>query len=182
MRVLLLLIIAVGTTAFATAQTEIGSSDDTPSSTWSLLSLQRTWIPQRNGFPNWGFGAQGFTSIDKDRRYYIGFGILGSGIERRDAVALVFGPGVFILGDRNLGMFALLQGGLVISSRSGATGFNLFGDASMEFGAGAVSALGGCVQISSSLRLQAALVANVYSVDGGVTPYGLQIGITSGGR
>jgi hypothetical protein len=166
----------------AHGQTELGGSNDTPSSTWSLVSVQRTWLPQRNGFPNWGFGAQGFTSIDRDRTFYMGFGIIGSGVGERDVVALVFGPGAFLLGDRTLGLFAYLQGGLLISSQSGMTGFNLFGDVSMQFGAGAVSGIGVCTTITNSVRAQIAVVANAYTVEGGVTPYGLQIGISSGGK
>ena len=180
MFMMLLLVTSLTSTVFG--QTELGGTSDSPSSTWSLLSVQRTWVPQRDGFPNWGFGAQGFTSIDRDRTYYVGFGIIGSGVAERDVVSIVFGPGAFLLGDRTLGLFAYLQGGLTLSSQSGMTGFDLFGDVSMQFGAGAVSGLGVFVSITDAIRAQVAVVANAYTVEGGVTPVGLQLGISSGGK
>lgn len=166
----------------AHSQTELGSSRSTSSSSWSLLSLQRTWLPQQNDFPNWGFGVQAFSSISNTNRHYLGFGILGAGVAERNVVAIVFGPGTFVLGDGSLGVFAFLQGGVVVSSQSGATLFNLFGDVSMQFGLGATSGLGACVAITDLFRLQVAVVANAYTVDGGSTPYGIQFGLSTGGK
>jgi hypothetical protein len=181
MHIRLLLLALVFGASVLHAQEEIGSTDS-PSSSWSLISLQRTWLPQANDFPNWGVAAQGFTSIDAQRRWFMGLGLIASGVERRDCISLMAGPAWFFAGDRTLGGFVFVQGGIVISARSGATGFNPFSDQTTVFGLGAASGLGGVVEITRWIRAQIAIVGNAYNVDGGRTPYGIQIGISSGGR
>lgn len=163
------------------AQTELGGPES-PGTSWALLSLQRTWTPQRNDYPNWGIGAMGFTSISENNRLYMGIGLLGTGVERRDAIALLAGPGYFIAGDGKLGLFTYLQAGIVMSAQNGITGFNPFGDETLRWGLAAASALGGCIEVAPQIRIQAALVANVYNMEGGRSPYGVQIGLSTGGR
>ncbi|MBU3742469.1 MAG: hypothetical protein FGM24_09330 [Candidatus Kapabacteria bacterium] len=163
----------------AHAQTELGDERGS-SRTWSLLSLQRTWTPQLNDAPNWGFGFSGFNAT-KTKDLYLGLTLLASGVGRRDVLALTFGPGYWLAGDRRAGLFTWLQGGVAMSSRSGATGFNPFSDNTLEWGFGLTSGVGGTVRITDWLQLQAAIVANAYSTDGGRTPYGFQVGFSGGG-
>lgn len=170
----------VAATSVATAQTELGA-DVRSTQQWSLLSVQRTWTPQLNDAPNWGFGFSGFTSTSSANKLYLGLTLVASGVGRRDVLALTFGPGYWIVGDRTLGAFAWLQGGVAMSSRSGATGFNPFSDNTLAWGFGATSGIGGTVRLASWLQLQVAAVANAYSTDGGRTPYGIQFGLSGGG-
>ncbi len=162
------------------AQTELGS-DSGPSSSWALLSIQRTWTPPGNT-PNFGFGFQGFSALDEDRRWWMGLGLMGSGIGRRDLLAIVGGPSWFFIGDGRLGGFAFTQVGLAMTSNSGLTGFNFFTDQTLVFGAASMNGVGMTMELFTNLRLQLAVVANIYTVDGGKTPFGLQFGLSSGGR
>lgn len=162
------------------AQTEL-VDDGSSSHQWTMLAIQRTWTPQVNDHPNWGFGFSGFSSLDEDRRVYIGLTLLASGVERRDVVSLTVGPGYWIAGDRTLGAFAWLQAGVAMSSRTGATGFNPFADATLEWGFAGTSGVGGTARIVSWLQLQVAVVANAYSTDDGRTPFGIQFGLSGGG-
>ena len=180
MHIVRCLLILLLLTCAAHAQTELGDEPGT-SATWSLLSLQRTWTPQLNDAPNWGFGFSGFSSLASGERLYIGVTLLASGVGRRDVLAVTFGPGYWLVGDRRAGLFTWLQGGAAMSARSGATGFNPFSDNTLEWGFGANAGLGGTVRITDWLQLQAAIVANAYSTDGGRTPYGFQVGFSGGG-
>jgi hypothetical protein len=180
MRIVSACLVALLSCSAMIAQTEMGD-EESSSQQWTMLAIQRTWTPQVNGHPNWGFGFSGFSSIDEDRRLYLGLSLLASGVERRDVVSLSFGPGYWIVGDRKLGAFAWAQAGVAMSARSGATGFNPFSDATLEWGFAGTSGVGGTVRIASWLQLQVAVVANAYSTDGGRTPFGIQFGLSGGG-
>jgi len=153
-----------------------------PSTSWLMLSYQRTWSPQHNNGPNSGFGFQAFRSLDEDKRWWLGGAIMGTDLQQRDLLNILVGPGVYIVGTGRLGMFAFLQTGLSMSSASGLTSFDFFSDRTLTFGMATMSGVGGSVEVFSFLRLQAALVANWYTLEGGQTPFGIQIGISSGGR
>lgn len=146
-----------------------------------MFSVQRTWIPQENNFPNWGLSFQGFQGVGESKRWWLGIGFLAGGVERRDVIALTFGPGFFIVGQPSLGVFSFVQGGIAASSKSGATGFNPFSDATMQWGVGMTSGLGISAEVIWHMRLQTAVVFNAFTMDGGRTPFGLQFGLSTGG-
>jgi hypothetical protein len=102
-------------------------------------------------------------------------------VGERDVLALTFGPGYWLVGDRTVGAFAWLQGGVAMSSRSGATGFNPFSDNTLEWGFGVTSGIGGTIRLASWLQLQVGVVANGFTTDGGRSPYGIQFGLSGGG-
>ena len=180
MHIVRFIIAMVAACIAAHAQTELGSEPGS-SQQWSLLSIQRTWTPQVNDAPNWGFGFSGFSSINDSKRLYAGLTLLTSGVGERDVLALTFGPGYWLVGDRSLGAFAWLQGGVAMSSRSGATGFNPFSDNTLEWGFGLTSGIGGTIRLASWLQLQVGVVANGFTTDGGRSPYGIQFGLSGGG-
>lgn len=107
---------------------------------------------------------------------------MGTDLQRRDLLNIVVGPGYYILGTGRLGMFAFLQMGLSMSSASGITNFDFFSDRSLAFGMATMSGVGCSVEVFNFLRLQTAVVGNWYTLEGGQTPFGIQIGISSGGR
>lgn len=163
------------------AQEELGL-DTAPSSSWAMFSYQRTWLPQANDAPNAGITIQAYSSLDDNKRWWAGANIAFIGLNRRDAVSIAAGPAWFFLGDGKLGMFSFAQLGLVMSSASGLTSFDFFSDRTLQFGLSSGVGLGATVQISRLLRLQTSIIANWYTIDGGNTPYGIQIGLSSGGR
>lgn len=163
------------------AQEELGV-DTSPSSSWAMFSYQRTWLPQANDAPNAGIAIQAYSSLDDDKRWWAGANIAFVGVDRRDAVSIAAGPAWFFLGDGKLGAFTFAQLGLVMTSASGLTSFDFFSDRSLQFGLSTGAGLGATVQISRLFRLQTSIIANWYTVDGGNTPYGIQIGLSSGGR
>jgi hypothetical protein len=166
------------------AQEEMsGGSDTGPSKTWGMISVLRTWTPQENNFPNWGLNFQGFRGLgeSEESRWWLGIGFMAAGVERRDVIALTFGPGVFILGRPSLGMFAFLQGGLGASSKSGVAGFNPFSDPTMQWGGALMSGVGVSAEIIWHMRLQTAIVMNAFTMDGGRSPFGIQFGLSTGG-
>lgn len=179
-----LLLAALLLTSTVYAQEEMsGGADTGPSKTWGMISVQRTWTPQENNFPNWGLSFQGFRGIgeSEESRWWLGIGFMAAGVERRDVIALTFGPGVFIVGRPSLGMFAFLQGGLGASSRSGVSGFNPFSDPTMQWGGALMSGVGVSAEIIWHMRLQTAIVMNAFTMDGGRSPFGIQFGLSTGG-
>lgn len=180
MHIVRFIIVMAAACTVARAQTELGSEPGS-SQQWSLLSIQRTWTPQVNDAPNWGFGFSGFSSINDSKRLYAGLTLLTSGVGERDVLALTFGPGYWLVGDRTVGAFAWLQGGVATSSRTGATGFNPFSDNTLEWGFGVTSGIGGTIRLASWLQLQVGVVANGFTTDGGRSPYGIQFGLSGGG-
>lgn len=166
------------------AQEEMSSSTDTgPSKTWGMISVQRTWTPQENNFPNWGLCFQGFRGLgdSEDSRWWLGVGFMAGGVVRRDVISLNVGPGFFILGRPSLGMFSFLQVGIGASSQSGVTGFNPFSDPTMQWGGTLMSGVGVSAEIIWHMRLQTAIVMNAYTMDGGRSPFGIQFGLSTGG-
>lgn len=163
------------------SQEELGV-DTAPSSSWAMFSYQRTWLPQANDAPNAGIAIQAYSSLDDDKRWWAGANIAFVGLNRRDAVSIAAGPAWFFLGDGKLGVFSFAQVGLVMTSASGLTSFDFFSDRSLQFGLSSGAGLGATVQISRLFRLQTSFIANWYTLDGGNTPFGIQVGLSSGGR
>lgn len=179
---LLLVVILTSILVLPLAAQEEADGNSSPSTSWLMLSYQRTWSPQHNNGPNSGFGFQAFQSLDDDRRWWLGGAIMGADLQRRDLLNIIAGPGVYIMGTGRLGMFAFLQMGLSMSSASGLTNFDFFSDRTLSFGMATMSGVGASAEVFNFLRLQAALVGNWYTLEGGQTPFGIQIGISSGGR
>lgn len=161
------------------AQTELGTSS-APSNAWGLVSVHRVWLPQDNNRHNDGFGFCFFSSIDDDRRWWAGLNFITTGIRRRDAMALEGGLGVWLAGTARLGAFSYLTTGMGASSNSGLAGFDFFTDPSMTFGWASQAGVGACAEITSNIRVQATVVG-MWFTNEGVTPYGLQLGIITGG-
>lgn len=175
---LLMTLISVG---MSTAQEEMGD-DSQPSGSWTMLSVHRTWSPQERDFPNGGFGIQSFVDLDKPRRWWLGFALRGTGVSKRDVLSLMIGPGVYLAGDSRLGLFAYVHTGLAMGSSQGLGGFDVFSDPTTTYGLATVGGIGGNIEVSKWLRLHAALVGSWFTAERGQTPYGVQIGITFGGR
>ncbi len=163
------------------AQEEIGG-DSGPAGSWTMISIHRTWTPQQRDYPNGGFGFQSFFDIDKPRRWWLGFALRGNGVERRDVLGLMLGPGVFFAGDSKLGAFAYLQTGLGIGTARGISGFDFFSDPTLTFGLASTLGVGGNIEFNRWLRLHLAVTSSWYTNERGQTPYGLQFGFTFGGR
>ncbi|RPI69264.1 MAG: hypothetical protein EHM43_02320 [Ignavibacteriae bacterium] len=163
------------------AQEEMGDIS-TPSRSWTMLSVHRVWTPQANDMPNGGFGVNAFFSVDADRRAWAGFSIVGTGLVKRDALAINAGMGWWFLGDSSLGAFAYGMTGLGITSANGLTGFDFFSDPTSTYGLASQAGLGGAVEIFTNLKIHLNAYGLWFTNDGGVTPYGLQLGLTFGGR
>jgi len=147
-----------------------------------MLSVQRTWAPQSRDVPNGGFAIQSFFDVDRPRRLWMGLAIRGVGVDDRQMLSLMLGPGYYLAGDAHLGAFAYLQAGIGFGSDRGAAGFNFFSDPTMTIGLSTIVGLGGNIEINRWLRLHAALVGSWFTNERGQTPYGFQAGITFGGR
>jgi len=181
MRYFLALIIALCCTLPSMAQTELGGTS-APSKAWTMLSIHRVWTPQYNGFPNGGFGVNGFFSLDSDRRAWLGFSILGTGIDKRDALAVTMGMGWWMLGDSKLGAFSFLMSGLGISSANGLTGFGFFSDPTTAYGLATQAGLGGSVEVFTNIKIHLNAFGMWFTTDNGATPLGAQLGLPLGGR
>lgn len=151
------------------------------SKSWSMLSVHRTFVPQERDFPNTGFGVQAFTAVGSQKRYWLGFFFRGTGVSQRDVLSIGFGPAMFIVGDGSLGLFSYLQSGIGIGSSRGITGFDLFNDPTFTVGFSTITGIGGSIELSKWLRLHLAMVGSWHTMERGVTPYGLQLGVTFGG-
>lgn len=164
-----------------TAQTELGDVAE-PSRSWTMLSLHRVWVPQENDFPNGGFGVNAFFSLDQDQRAWFGLGILGTGLHKRDALAIDVGAGWWFLGDSRFGAYAWLMTGLGITSANGLTGFGFFSDPSTTYGLASQGGVGMAYELFTNLKVHLNTMGMWFTNDGGRTPYGLQLGLTFGGR
>ncbi len=165
----------------AGAQEELGRVSE-QSSGWTMIGFDRTWVPQERGFPNGGFGFTTFTSLNQPRSVWLGLGFRATGVHKRDALALTFGPGFQLLGTSRLGMFAYVQAGMSISSNNALTGFDFFTDTSTSFGLTSIGAVGGSVEIFSNVKFYTAVIGTYFSNERGYTPFGLQAGMTIGGK
>lgn len=163
------------------AQEEI-SDDSGPASSWTMLSVHRTWSPQKRDVQNSGFGIQSFFDVDRSRRTWFGFAFRGTGVNDRQMISIMAGPAYYLLGDSRLGAFAYLQTGIGFSSSRGSGGFDFFSDPTMTIGLSTIAGVGGNIEINRWLRLHAAVVSSWFTNEQGQTPYGVQVGITFGGR
>ena len=175
---ILLLVAVAGPLA---AQTELGGTS-APSQSWTMLQFQRSWVPQENDFPNGGFGVNAFFSLDQDRRAWFGFGIMGTGLHKRDALAIDVGMGWWFLGHSRFGSYAWLMTGLGITSATGLTGFNFFSDPTTTYGLASQGGVGVAYELFTNLKVHLNTFGMWFTNDGGRTPYGLQLGLTFGGR
>ncbi len=165
----------------ARAQEELGDMSG-PSRSWSMISIHRVWVPQANDRPNGGFGINGFFGIDADRRTWVGFSVLGTGVVERDALLINAGLGWWFLGDASLGAYTYAMTGLSTTSANALTGFNFFSDPTTTYGLGSQLGVGGAVEVFTNIKLHLNAYGLWLTNDGGVTPYGLQFGLTFGGR
>ena len=140
------------------------------------------WTPQFNGFPNGGFGVNSFFSVDNVRRFWVGFSIVGTGLDKRDAIGITPGVGWWILGDSRLGMFGFGMAGLGVSSDDALTGFNFFSDPTTKYGLATQAGLGVCVEVFTNVKIHLNGYGMWFTTDGGPTPLGAQMGLTLGGR
>mgnify|MGYP001627148618 CR=1 FL=1 len=163
------------------AQEELGDISG-PSSSWTLISVYRTWTPQSNNFPNGGFGFQSFFNLNSNRRWWFGLAFCGTGVERRDVLSLQFGPGVYIVGDSRLGAFAYVQTGIALGSDRGVAGFDVFSNPTSTWGLATIGGVGGTAKLSTLLKVHLAAVGSWYTMEKGRTPFGLQFGISFGGK
>ncbi len=170
---------AMSTSAFA--QEELGDVDG-PSATWTLISVHRTWSPQERDFPNGGFGLQSFFATSRSRTTWFGLSFRGTGVEQRDVLSLMVGPGMFLLGDARLGLFAYAQTGIGMGSSRGLGGFDVFSDPTTTWGLSTVAGVGGSADVAKWLRLHLAFIGSWFTQEKGQTPYGLQFGVTFGGK
>lgn len=178
---LLLLFLALLPSLPLLAQEELGDISS-PSRSWSMISIHRVWVPQQNNRPNGGFGVNAFFGLDADRRTWAGVSILGTGIGERDALLINGGAGWWFVGDASLGGFTYLMTGLSTTSGNALTGFNFFSDPTTTYGLGSQFGVGGAVEVFTNIKLHVNAYGLWLTNDGGVTPYGLQFGLTFGGR
>lgn len=163
------------------AQTELGGSSG-PSNNWVMLSATRTWVPQLNGQPNGGFGVHSFFSVDDRRSTWVGFSVVGTGVGDRAALLVNGGAGWWFVGQRQLGGYAYGMTGLGITSNNAITGFDYFSDVSTTYGLASQVGVGMSVELFKLFTAHANLWAVWMTNDAGRTPYGLQVGLTFGGR
>ncbi len=169
------------TALHVSAQTEMGDIRG-PSKSWTMLSFHRVWVPQNNNKHNDGFGASFFATTDPERILWFGGTITTTGVAKRELLAIEAGVGVWIVGSARLGMFGYLTSGLGMSAQSGLTGFNFFTDPTLTFGLATQGGVGGAFEIASNIRLHVTAVGMWYTNEQGATPYGLQVGLTFGGK
>lgn len=165
----------------ASAQTEMGGST-APSKSWTMLSIHRVWTPQFNGFPNGGFGVNQFFSVDNSRKKWLGFSIVGTGLDKRDALGITGGLGWWLIGDSNFGLFTFGMAGLGITSANGLTGFGFFSDPTTQYGLATQAGLGISYEVFTHFKMHFNGYGMWFTTDGGPTPLGAQLGITLGGR
>jgi hypothetical protein len=165
-------------TARGQEEVESGSSNEPG---WSMFGLRRTWVPQQNNVGNWGISFQFLQPLRTPSWMYLGGTATFTGIGDRDAIMIMAGPGAFVVGDARLGLFTFVHTGLVLSAADGRTGFSPF-DPTTTYTWGSDAAIGGSAELFGFIRLHLAAVASWYTVDGGRSPFGLQLGITSGGN
>ena len=84
------------------AQDELDGTSG-PSSSFTTLSIMRTWTPQERDFPNGGFNLMSSFATDDDRRWWFGMGFRAMGVWERDVLAITLGPTWWFAGDQRLG-------------------------------------------------------------------------------
>ena len=163
------------------AQDELDGTSG-PSSSFTTLSIMRTWTPQERDFPNGGFNVKSSFATDDDRRWWFGMGFRAMGVWERDVLAITLGPTWWFAGDQRLGAFAFVQAGLGMGSTRGITGFDVFSDQTLTFGLASAAGIAGTWQVARWVNLHGMIIGSHYSNEGGRTPYGVLVGLTFGGR
>ena len=181
MRLLATLLVLASVAGTASAQTELGGTS-APSRNWTMLSVHRVWVPQENGFPNGGFGIHSLFSLGEDRTTWAGFSVVGTGLHKRDALVIDGGMGWWFLGDGRFGAYTFVFTGLGITSASGLTGFSFFSDPTTTYGLASQGGVGMVYELFTNLKIHLNTYGMWFTNDGGVTPYGVQLGLTFGGR
>jgi len=164
-----------------TAQEETGGQS-TPTHSWSMLSVHRVWTEKYNGMPNGGIGITSLFSLDQNRQWWLGFSIVGTGLDKRDALAIDMVGGTWIVGDSRLGAFMFAGTGLGMSSGSGLTGFDFFTDQTLVYGLASQAGVGGVYELFTNIKLHLNAFGMWFTTDGGPLPIGLQAGLTFGGK
>ena len=147
-----------------------------------MLSVHRVWTEKYNGFPNGGVGINSLFSLDNNRNNWLGFSIVGTGLEKRDALAIDMMFGTWFVGDSRLGGFVLVGTGLGMSSGSGLTGFDFFTDQTLVYGLASQLSVGSSIEVFTNIKLHLAAYGMWFTTDGGPVPIGLQVGLTFGGK
>ncbi len=147
-----------------------------------MLSVHRVWTPQLNGYPNGGFGIQMFVGLGSSRNTWMGFSVLGTGLEKRDALAIDMGVGTWFIGDSRLGAFCFAMSGLGVTSGSGLARFNFLSDPTTRYGLASQAGVGGAIELFSNVKVHLTAFGMWFTTDGGPTPFGLQAGLTFGGK
>lgn len=135
-----------------------------------------------NGYPNGGFGMQVFIALGNTRNPWLGFSLLGTGLEKRDALAINTGIGTWFLGDSRLGAFCFAMTGLGVTSSSGLARFNFLSDPTTRYGLASQAGVGGAIEVFSNVKIHLTAFGMWFTNDGGLTPIGLQAGLTFGGK
>lgn len=162
------------------AQTELGGGGGN-TKVWTMVGITRTWSPQHNNAPNGGFALQAFSSLQGNQRLFLGMGLRATGVQNRDLVALMMGPGYYLLGNSQLGAFCFVQGGFAISSGGTQSGFSYFADPTLVVGGTVYGGIGANIHVTNNVKFHAAVVGSWFSTDGAQTPFGFQAGLTFGG-
>ncbi len=178
---MIVLVLLILSTPILHSQTELDGSSG-PSSNWAMLSASRTWVPQLNDQPNGGFGVHSFFNVNEARSVWAGLSVLGTGVGSRAALVLNGGVGWWFAGSRKLGAYSFAMTGLGITSNNALTGFDYFSDVSTTYGLASQAGVGMSVELFSLFTAHANLWALWLTNDTGRTPYGVQVGLTFGGR
>lgn len=165
----------------AVAQDELDGRDG-PATSFTTISIMRTWTPQERDFPNGGFNLMSSFATDDERRLWFGLGFRATGVWKRDVLALTLGPTWWFAGDQRLGAFAFVQTGLGMGSSRGIAGFDVFSDPTLSFGLASIAGIAGTWQVLKWVNLHGMIVGSHYSNERARTPFGVMVGLTFGGR
>lgn len=174
--------LAIACASSAVSGQEESGRASQPSASWTMLSVHRVWTPQFNGYPNGGFGIQTFVGLGSSRNPWLGFSVLGTGLEKRDALAINFGIGTWFIGDARLGAFCFAMSGLGVTSGSGLARFNFLSDPTTRYGLASQGGVGGAIEVFSNMKIHLSMFGMWFTTDRGPTPIGLQGGLTFGGK
>lgn len=171
--------LSIQPTGQAFAQSEIGTRSHDASS-WSMLSVQKTWTNDTRKPVNWSMVVSAMQSVSQNHRLYAGFTFFAGGLARRDVIVIGFGPGYWVLGSSDLGVFTKIHAGLSMSSASGILGFDFFSDPTLKFGLGVMSAAGVNVRVYQNFAVHVAITHNLYTNEP-YDPLGIRFGLSVGG-
>lgn len=165
----------------ATAQTEAdaGFNGDGASGS-SVIGVHRAWLSTESNRPNTGLFIES-TGSTKNTSLATGAIILATGVGDRGIFAVLGGARYYLLGTDRFGLFASAHAGITIGSRTGLAGFNILNDPTLTVGLTTMARLGGTIPITRDISAMLAVVHTLFTNEAGVTPVGIQVGLTMGG-